>query len=78
MWRHRVFTKWKYLNGSRTLLYPLAEPDGAVFDFAPSLGPTLPREPEPVSCDLPEQIPDGQRTTAMVSWYAADRLGVVG
>ncbi len=45
------------------MLYPLAEANGAVFDFL--VGPAS-REPEPVSFDLPEQIPDGQRTTAMV------------
>lgn len=45
------------------MLYPLAEANEAVFDFL--VGPAS-REPEPVSFDLPEQIPDGQRTTAMV------------
>lgn len=45
------------------MLYPLAEANGAVFDFL--VGPVS-REPEPISFDLPEQIPDGQRTTAMV------------
>lgn len=45
------------------MLYPLAEANGAIFDFL--VGPVS-REPEPIPFDLPEQIPDGQRTTAMV------------
>lgn len=45
------------------MLYPLAEANGAVFDFL--VGPVS-REPEPILFELPEQIPDGQRTTAMV------------
>lgn len=45
------------------MLYPLAEANGAVFDFL--VGPVS-REPEPIPFELPEQIPDGQRTTAMV------------
>ncbi|MCI6140433.1 MULTISPECIES: bifunctional DNA primase/polymerase [Clostridium] len=45
------------------MLYPLAEANGAVFDFL--VGPAV-KEPEPILFELPEQIPDGQRTTAMV------------
>lgn len=45
------------------MLYPLAEANGAVFDFL--VGPAV-KEPEQILFELPERIPDGQRTTAMV------------
>lgn len=45
------------------MLYPLAEASGAVFDFL--VGPVM-KDPETIPFEIPEQIPDGQRTTTMV------------
>ncbi len=53
------------------MLYPLAEASGAVFDFL--VGPVM-KDPETIPFEIPEQIPDGQRTTQWSNWYAANRL----